>query len=360
MQESTPSRVFRFGVFEADAEAGELRKQGIRIGLQEQPFQLLLMLLDKAGEVISRDEIRGKLWPPDTFVDFEQGIGTAIKKLRQALCDDAEVPRYIETIPRRGYRFVAPVERPPAVFISRDTHRDETPAPSIGQRATKVRVQPRHIKQPFAAIAVAAGLAILAAWLYRPQAAPLSRAIPLTAYEGDELWPDFSPDGNQVAFAWDGGADGKFHLYVKMIGTANDLQITNGNGEDMFPAWSPDGRWIAFQRWNRSGRHTMLVSPLGGPERTVADRACEADFAMAPIPQAAAFRLSWSHDSIWLACSSPEGSLVLLSAFDGQKRQLTTPPLGQRDLFPAFSPDGKSLLFEREVSFFNCDIYKLG
>ena len=112
MQETAKSaRVFRFGVFEVDAATGELRKQGLRIRLQEQPAQFLLMLLDRAGEVVSREEIRRKLWPPDTFVDFDQGLGAALRKLRQALGDDAETPRYIETIPKHGFRFVAPVER---------------------------------------------------------------------------------------------------------------------------------------------------------------------------------------------------------------------------------------------------------
>ena len=112
MQETAKSaRVFRFGVFEVDAGSGELRKQGLRIRLQEQPSQLLLMLLEHAGEVVGREEICRKLWAPDTFVDFDQSLGTALRKLRQALSDDAETPHYIETIPKHGFRFVAPVER---------------------------------------------------------------------------------------------------------------------------------------------------------------------------------------------------------------------------------------------------------
>jgi DNA-binding winged helix-turn-helix (wHTH) protein len=107
------ARIFRFGVFEVDAASGELRKQGMRIRLQEQPSQLLLMLLDRAGEVVKREEICRKLWASDTFVDFDQSLGTALRKLRQALDDDAETPRYIETIPKQGFRFVAPVERIP-------------------------------------------------------------------------------------------------------------------------------------------------------------------------------------------------------------------------------------------------------
>ncbi len=106
---SAPRRI-RFGVFEADLQTGELRKHGIRIRLQAKPFQVLVLLLENAGEVVTREDLRAKLWPADTFVDFDHGVSTAVKKLREALGDSAETPRFIETIPRRGYRFLAPVE----------------------------------------------------------------------------------------------------------------------------------------------------------------------------------------------------------------------------------------------------------
>ncbi len=107
----TPARkTIRFGVFEVDLAAGELRKNGNRIRLQEQPFQILVCLLDRAGEVITREELRQKLWPADTFVDFDHSLNTAINKLREALGDSASSPRYVETLARRGYRFLAPVQ----------------------------------------------------------------------------------------------------------------------------------------------------------------------------------------------------------------------------------------------------------
>jgi DNA-binding winged helix-turn-helix (wHTH) protein len=109
-QASPAGRVVRFGVFEADLAAGELRKRGARVRLQEQPFQMLALLLEKPGEVITREELRQKLWPADTFVDFDHSLNTAIKKVREALGDSASSPRYVETLARRGYRFLAPVE----------------------------------------------------------------------------------------------------------------------------------------------------------------------------------------------------------------------------------------------------------
>ncbi len=103
-------RIARFDVFEVDLRSGELRKPGSKIRLQDKPFQILTILLDHPGEVVTREELRKRLWPDDTFVDFEHSINTAVKRLREALGDDADHPRFIETIPRRGYRFIAPVD----------------------------------------------------------------------------------------------------------------------------------------------------------------------------------------------------------------------------------------------------------
>jgi DNA-binding winged helix-turn-helix (wHTH) protein len=103
-------RIARFGVFELDLAAGELRKNGAKLRLQEQPFQVLAFLLERAGEVVTREELRQKLWPADTFVDFDHSLNTAVNKLREALGDSASSPRYIETLARRGYRFIAPVQ----------------------------------------------------------------------------------------------------------------------------------------------------------------------------------------------------------------------------------------------------------
>src|SRR6266849_9307415 len=106
MENPGPSpKAMRFGVFEIDLQAGELRKSGVKLKLQEQPFQVLITLLDKPGRVVTREELRKKLWDTDTFVDFEHSLRTAINKIREALGDSADNPRFIETLPRRGYRF---------------------------------------------------------------------------------------------------------------------------------------------------------------------------------------------------------------------------------------------------------------
>ena len=111
MSESQQVRRYRFGVFEADGATGELRRQGVRIKLNAQPFQVLILLLGRPGEVLTREEISRELWPDGTFVDYEHGVNSAVNRIREALGDTASNPRFVETLARRGYRFVAPVER---------------------------------------------------------------------------------------------------------------------------------------------------------------------------------------------------------------------------------------------------------
>jgi DNA-binding winged helix-turn-helix (wHTH) protein len=122
MADADASRTVRFGAFEVDLRAGELRKNGIKIKLQEQPFRVLVTLLEHAGNVVTREELRRELWPTDTFVDFEHGLNAAVKQLRDALGDSAEKPRFVETLARRGYRFIAPVDKPGAPPLA--PHRD--------------------------------------------------------------------------------------------------------------------------------------------------------------------------------------------------------------------------------------------
>ena len=128
MEEVHPSRgTIRFGVFEVDLRAGELRKQGVRIKLQEQPFQILRILLEHPGEVVTREQLQKRIWPADTFVDFDHGLNNAVKRLRESLSDSAETPRFIETLPKRGYRFVGAVNGATSVTSVLRTLRDRRP-----------------------------------------------------------------------------------------------------------------------------------------------------------------------------------------------------------------------------------------
>ncbi|HKM91589.1 MAG TPA: winged helix-turn-helix domain-containing protein, partial [Candidatus Acidoferrales bacterium] len=126
MQPAPRPPTFRIGPYVLDLRAGELRKQGARVRLQEKPLRVLAALAEQRGQIVTREELKKRLWPDDTFVDFETGLNSAVSRLRDALCDDAEKPRYIETIPRRGYRIVMPVE----VISTGDGQREHAAAPT--------------------------------------------------------------------------------------------------------------------------------------------------------------------------------------------------------------------------------------
>jgi DNA-binding winged helix-turn-helix (wHTH) protein len=131
------SRIVRFGVFELDLSGGELRKNGVKLRLQEQPFQVLAMLLERAGEVVTREELRQKLWPSDTFVDFDHSLNTAVNKVREVIGDSASSPRYVETLARRGYRFIAPVQNDVRTASGGDTTSHRVPSASTAGLDTK-------------------------------------------------------------------------------------------------------------------------------------------------------------------------------------------------------------------------------
>ncbi len=138
MADTQPARRYRFGVFEADSSTGELRKKGVRIKLHAQPFQLLFLFLDRPGETLTREDICRELWPDGTFVDYEHGVNSAVNRLREALGDKASNPRFVETLARRGYRFVAPVERILPEGEAVQEREQEARAPVAGQTAASL------------------------------------------------------------------------------------------------------------------------------------------------------------------------------------------------------------------------------
>jgi eukaryotic-like serine/threonine-protein kinase len=160
MEAVPQTRRTRFGSYEVDLRSGEIYKHGIRLKLQDQPFQVLAILLEHSGDVVTRDELRQKLWPADTFVDFDTGLNSAIKKLRDVLSDSADEPRYIETLPRRGYRFIAPVENGP-VPVSAPVELRVVPVPTLAKPR-----QPWYQRRLVVAVGIAALLVVaaLVAW----------------------------------------------------------------------------------------------------------------------------------------------------------------------------------------------------
>ena len=330
-------RLVRFDGFQLDLRAGELRPDsGKTLRLSEQPFRILTMLLEHPGEVLTREEIRQELWPDNTIVEFEHSINAAMNRLRQALGDSGDHPRYIETLARRGYRWMVSVE-----WIE------------VGPASD---VTPRRWWPWAAALLGALGLGGGILWFVHPaprNPEPRLTVTPLTASPDPEFGPTFSPDGNQVAFAHHEKGQSESHIYVKLIGTGGaPLRITTGSAHDYSPAWSPDGRYIAFLRELSPEKLAVLLIPaLGGPERKIAE-----------VFQGAS--LTWSPDGNSLVISdhdSPKepAGLFLLAIDTGEKRRLTSPPfptLG--DCCPSLSPDGRTLAFSRTVDV-RTDLYLL-
>lgn len=260
----------RFGVFEADPKTGVLRKQGVRIALQDQPFQILLLLLERAGELVAREEIQTHLWPTGTFVDYEHSIATAIKKLRQALGDDAETPRYIETLPRHGYRFMMPV----------------TPAAGTSLPLSRIRYQWLALAAVILAVA-ATGVAVAIYTRPTPVATPAQRTLTrLTFDSGLQRGPTWSPDGRFIAYGSDRG--GKFDIWVQQVGGIHPVKITKRPGHNWQPDWSPDGGQIAFRSEGEEGG-LFVVPALGGPERKLSSFG---------------YRPKWSPDGCWILFGS--------------------------------------------------------
>jgi Tol biopolymer transport system component/DNA-binding winged helix-turn-helix (wHTH) protein len=328
---SSAQRSFRFGLFELDVARGELRKQGRVIKLQDQPFQVLDVLVRRPGEVVTREELQQAVWPADTFVEFDQGLNTAVKKIRLALGDSAENPRFVETIPRKGYRFIVPVER------------SEVSAPAPTSRR-------RTLLWAIASFALTICAGVAGWWLRTSRAVePVYVPVPLTSYPGYERLPSFSPDGSQVAFVWRRLENLNVpHIYLKLIGTDDPVRLTRDESGEFAPAWSPDGRFIAFVRsLQNDQRGVFLIPAIGGSERRVAevyDTPCEA-----PL-------LAWHPGGKWFVVADKDAAdrdpgLFLLSVDNGEKRRLTTRPPGEfwSDCSPAVSPNGRAVAFARMV-----------
>ena len=252
-------RVFRFGPFELSEWQGELRKSGVRIKLQEQPFRVLVELVANSGNLVSREDLHKKLWPADTFVDFDVGLNSAIRKLRQALNDDAENPRYIETLAKRGYRFVAPVIDSTAA--PQITSKDSTPGGSISlpgdgtKPAASEEIQRRWYW--VLAASCAFGLLIygaIAAWQQAHRARPLATEQQITANprEAPIVAAVVSPDGRFVAYADTTG------VYIRHIDTGETRPLQLPEGFDAVPtSWFPDGTHLLLD----SGEALYFLGP---------------------------------------------------------------------------------------------------
>lgn len=321
----TPQLV-RFGLFELDLSAGELAKNGRRLKLQEQPFRLLTLLLEHPGQTVSRERLREALWPADTFVDFDHSLNAAVAKLRQALGDSAENPRFIETQARRGYRFIAPVD-----FSNGNR---AAPPPRL---AATIRVFPRRVFV-LAGIAAVAALAAVGLWSRHIPPPGQTELVQLTNDAGLTMDPVISPDGKLLAYASD-RADGRnLNIWVQQLlpgGTA--VQLTHFDVETNQPSFSPDGSKIVF-RSARDGGGIYVIPTIGGEANRLAAGGWNPRFS--PDGRWIAFWAGFHSSSV--LTGGEFGELYVVPSDGGQIRRIAS------DLHyavnPVWSPDSKHLL----------------
>jgi Tol biopolymer transport system component/DNA-binding winged helix-turn-helix (wHTH) protein len=359
MGNSIQRPIARFEDFEVHLETGEVWKAGRPLKVQDQPFKVLAALLERPGQIVTREELRQLIWPDKNFGDFDHAINLALAKLRAALGDSADVPHLIETLPRRGYRFIAPLKElsdtPPAHIVA------PPPLQTVPSAVKELQARAAGKKLwlivglvgVLTVVVVAAVVLTLMFRTLRPHSSSGGEILPLVSTPSQQGTPAISPDGSQVAFTNMGGPG----IYVALIGGEKPLQLTNGDRDDD-PTWSPDGRQIAFARFSgeSSVQKTLYVIPaLGGSERRVYTTS---------YPQwTRCNRMSWSPDGKSLIFSeAPENNgkawLSMLSLSDLTVRPLTSPHNQQFDCDPVFSPDGATVVFARgPMGAFLSDLY---
>jgi DNA-binding winged helix-turn-helix (wHTH) protein len=321
------SRLIRFGTFELDLQSGEVRKGGLKLKLSGQPFQALAILLEHPGTVVTREELQKRLWP-DTFVDVDHNLNTAINKIREMLGDSAENPRFVETLPRRGYRFIAPVDVAGSALPTEMSANNT----SLPQRSQALRL--------LILFGACAFLAVLGFVIYKQrQAAEPSRQRPLTRVTFDgglQIGATWSPDGRFIAYSSDRG--GKFDIWVQQASGGDPVQITKGPGHNWQPDWSPDGKYIAYR--SEDGNGGLFVIPALGGEGL--DRKIS---SFGYYPQ-------WSPDSSQILFRtnftdiSSTDRLYLVGLDGHTPREIFADIVSQRKHFPflaAWHPDGKRI-----------------
>jgi Tol biopolymer transport system component/DNA-binding winged helix-turn-helix (wHTH) protein len=330
------TQTWRFGVFEVDARTLELRRGGTPVKLREQSFNILVFLLEHAGELVTREDLRRVLWPSDTFVDFDHSLNTAVMKLREALGDSADTPLYIETIPKRGYRFIAPVEAIGNGLVTSENGASGPPPidPPVPD------VLPPSKKRSVGILVVVCGVCLLlaaAGWfVYRilrsnAPALPVQRALfRLTFDEGLQTGATWSPDGRYIAYSSDRG--GNFDIWVQQVSGGDPVQITNGPGTKWQADWSPDGKYIAYRSESDGGIYITPALGGAGQQRRIAS------FGYFP---------RWSPDGTRVLFQTSRldvSNNAFVVALDGSPPRLVLSGSWTRPLaFCAWHPDGKRI-----------------
>jgi len=328
----------QFGVFELDLQRAELRKQGVKVKLQEQPLRVLQLLLQNHGQIVTREELRAHIWSANTFVEFDQGLYSAMARLRDALGDSSESPRFIETVARRGYRFIAPVDiSEPA----RDMARTKQTVPKPG---TALRRFVLSLGAGLLGGALLIGLLLgfdvagVRQWLWQRSSRPITQKR-LTDFVGLEEFPAISPDDKTVAFTADKA--GYRQVWLRLIAGGTLLQITHDNVDHAYPRWSPDSSTLIYYSPPTPGEEQGTlweISALGGTPRRLTRSVSSADISH-DGKKLAFFRLS-EKNTVQLVTVERLTSLVSLVA------EL---PSSQAYEYPRWSPNDYWIAFQHST-----------
>ena len=361
---SPDAGIIRFGSFEVDVRAGELRRSGLRVKLSGQPFDVLVTLLQKPGQVVSREELHDRLWAQDTFVDFEHGLNKAINRVREALGDNSDNPRFIETLPRRGYRFLAPVTPPPQTEVPAG---DSALPVAIQIQATSLPTPPAgHPERwwmrltAFGALrwwrvltkSAALILLVLGLWWWlsnrtQSQKELIQRQLTANSLDNPVLAAAISPDGKFLAYS---DANG---LHLRLISTGETRRLTLPSGLSVASifsgpetlgaplSWFPDGTKVLITA-TRPGEDPSLwaVSILGGAARKLRDGAAAASVS----PDGSQIAFLGDYDS------GPAHGIWVSAADGNDPRRLITAQGGERFNQVSWSPNGQRLAYSKTLS----------
>ena len=330
-QPATSPRTIRFGLFELDLDTRDLRKSGLRIKLQEQPFQVLAMLLERPGAIVTRGELQKRLWPQDTFVDFDLSLNSAVKKLRQALNDDSENPRFVETLYRRGYRFIAPVSMDQPISLEKEA----SPAPPVESLPIQTGRQPlkkRTSRIFVGAVSLLVLLTALAAYRFLPPTPPRVVGFTQLTHDGFPKGEIFSDGERLYCLQLQGD-----HTMVSQVSVAGGETsvLPEPFANVVIVGIAPNGSALivrAFQGTSNDVHAWSLPLP-SGPPRRMGDFLDKGDFLDS---------MAWSPDGSRVIFSKRQEIYAAKSDFSDPKRVAT---VEKPIRLIRFSPDGRKLRF---------------
>jgi eukaryotic-like serine/threonine-protein kinase len=331
-------QVVRFGLFEVDLTEGILLKNGRKIKLQAQPFRLLVMLVEQPGETVPRERLKEALWSSDTFVDFDHSLNAAVARLRQALDDSAENPRFIATMARQGYRFIAPVEQPSAQKPGVDAQPELEPprgqAPNMGRG---------RLPLALGAAVIVAALSALVIWVMHPKTFREAEITQMTFDPGLTIDPAISPDGKLLAYASDRPGGHNLNIWVQQLSPGGSaVQLTHEDADTRQPSFSPDGTHIVFH-CAKNGGGVCMIPAIGGQLIRLAPRGLAPH--LSPDGKWISFQVGYGLTAIITGSSIGQSFVMPISGGSARRIGADLPSAAN----PVWSPDSQHLLVYEDV-----------